>query len=56
MKIKVITDRMPWIDNAPRHDGDVVDADGDVAKALIDAGFAVAVDTPRGKVKREAAE
>ena len=49
MKIKITTDRMPWANGKPQHEGaelDVADAEAD---ALIERGFAVAVKVAKPK-------
>ena len=53
MKVKITTDRKPWIGDLPRDVGEVVDAPEDAAKWLIEQGWAEAVEKPK-KVVRDA--
>ena len=46
MKIKITTDRKPWVNDAPQVIGAEVDCSDADAKALIDNGFAEAVARP----------
>lgn len=43
MKIKITTDRLPWVNDKPQPMGEVVEADAATAKTLIDLGYAEAV-------------
>ena len=55
MKIKITTDRMVWAGGKPQESGAVVEVSADEAKAIIDSGFAVAVEepeAPKAKAKR----
>ena len=40
MKIKITTDRKPWVNNAPQDIGAEIECDDADARALIDYGFA----------------
>lgn len=42
MKIKITTDRNPWANGSPRVKDDEIELDDAEAKALIDAGMAIA--------------
>tara|TARA_R100000951_G_scaffold72717_1_gene61269 strand:- start:1146 stop:1427 length:282 start_codon:yes stop_codon:yes gene_type:complete len=42
MKIKITTDRKPWANGSPRVKDDEIELDDAEAKALIDAGMAIA--------------
>lgn len=53
IKLKITTDRKPWIGDEPRAKGDVVDAPEDAAKWLLDQGWAETVEKPK-KVARDA--
>lgn len=47
MKIKITTDRQPWVNGQP-HDCDAeVEVSAEDGAALIDAGFAVAIAAPK---------
>lgn len=43
MKIKITTDRKPWVNNAPQVIGTEIECDDADARALIDNGFAEAI-------------
>lgn len=47
MKIKITTDRMPWVNGEPQPLGAEIDAPDESAKSLIEAGFAEAVEAPK---------
>jgi hypothetical protein len=49
MQIKILTERQPWIGGEPRAEGDVVEADAEVAKWLIGEGWAEAVEAEKPK-------
>ena len=49
MKIKITTDRGPWLDNAPQPNGAVIDADAHIANALIERGWAEKADERQKK-------
>lgn len=53
MKIKITTDRMPWVNGAPQVAGAEVEAEEADAAALIAAGFAEAVEAPKKKAAKE---
>jgi hypothetical protein len=56
MKIKITTDRQPWVNGQP-HDIDAeVETSDEDGQLLIAAGFAVAVDAPRRRARSEATE
>ena len=46
MKIKIITDRRPWVDGRKTEMGETVDVSDDVAKAMMANEFAQRVDEP----------
>lgn len=46
MKIKITTDRKPWVNDAPQDMGSEVECSDADAKALIDNAFAEAVAKP----------
>ena len=54
MKIKIITERLPWIGGKPRALNEEIDANADDAKALIDSGFAVSLEKPKSVRKSNA--
>jgi len=39
-KIKITTDRKPWINGKPQASGQIVDVTSDVADMMVDKGFA----------------
>ena len=47
MKVKILTDRQPWIGGEPRSAGDIVEADADVAKWLLGEGWAEEAEKPK---------
>ena len=49
MKVKILTERKPWINDQPREIGEVVDAPDDVAKWLLGEGWAEAVEAEKPK-------
>lgn len=49
MKIKIITDRRPWVDGRKTEMGEVVDVPDDVAKAMMANEFAQRVEEPKKK-------
>lgn len=52
-KVKILTEREPWIDGLPRKAGEVVDAPEELAKWLVEQGWAEAAEKPK-KVTRDA--
>lgn len=57
MKIRITTNRQPWVDRAPRDKGEELDVSDEDAKILIDAGFAEALEaTAAPRRRREIAE
>lgn len=51
MKIRITTDRKPWVNDKPHDFGAEVDAPEADAKALIAAGMAEAIAAPARKAK-----
>jgi len=49
MKIKIITDRRPWVDGRKTEMGEIVDVADDVAKAMMANEFAQRVDEVKKK-------
>lgn len=49
MKIKVTTDRKPWLNDRPLDQGSEIEATEAEAKILIDAGFAEIVEPAKAK-------
>jgi len=39
-KIKITTDRKPWVNGKPQASGQIVDVTSDVADMMVDKGFA----------------
>ncbi|MEY4863751.1 MAG: hypothetical protein RLZ51_1846 [Pseudomonadota bacterium] len=55
IKLKILTDRMPWIGDKPRAAGEIVEAPDDSADWLLDQGWAREVkDEKPKKVARDA--
>lgn len=54
MKIKIITERMPWIGGQPRALNAEIEADAAEAQSLIDNGFAVSLEKPKSVRKSNA--
>ena len=52
-KIKITTDRRPWVDGKPQVAGTTLDVDADTADMMVDRGFAEKV---RGAPKKVVAE
>lgn len=58
MKIRITTDRQPWVNGQPHDNGTEVDVSNEDGQALIAAGFAEAVgasdEAPRRRPRSEA--
>ena len=54
MKIKITSDRQPWVNNKPHDMGAEVETSDADGQLMIAAGFAVAIDEPRRKARTEA--
>ena len=52
MKLKIITDRGPFVDGRKAAMDDIVDVSEDAAKAMIANGFAQRVDEPKPAAKK----
>jgi hypothetical protein len=50
-KVKITTDRQPWIDDKPQPEGAELDVSADVAATLVDLGFAVVVEAKKAASK-----
>jgi hypothetical protein len=51
-KIKITTDRQPWLDGQPQEIGAICDASDDEASVLVSAGFAELLDEPAKRARR----
>lgn len=54
MKIKITTARQPWVNGQPQDINAEVETSDVDGQAMVDAGFAVAIDEPRRKARSEA--
>lgn len=52
MKLKIITDRGPFVDGRPAQMDDVVEVSDETGKAMIANGFAQRVDDPKPAAKK----
>lgn len=53
-KIKITTDRRPWVDGKPQVNGAILDVDDATADAMVANGFAEKLrSAPKKKVKRD---
>lgn len=50
-KVKITTDRQPWVDDKPQPEGAEVEVSAAVAASLIEQGFAVAVEVKKAAPK-----
>lgn len=46
-KVKITTDRQPWVEDKPQPNGAVLDVDKATADTLVDNGFAEIVVAPK---------
>lgn len=54
MKVKIITDRKPFVKGAPANNGDEIEVDAEEGAILLQAGFAVDLGTSKPKRARTA--
>lgn len=54
MKIKIITDRRPFVDGRKTEIGDIVEVSDDVAMAMIENEFAQPLEAPKPAAKKKA--
>jgi hypothetical protein len=50
-KVKITTDRQPWVDDKPQSEGAVLDVSAELAATLVDLGFAEVVEAKKAAAK-----
>ena len=56
MKIKIITDRRPWLDGRKMENGEIANVSDEIADAMIANGFAQRMEVPQPAPKKNKAK